>query len=91
MNLTPQQKIDRAAHAKRLIEDELVVEVLGKMEADYTTAWKNTGARDTEGRELAWTMVKAVEQFRKEFTALMQDGQIEASRIEQTRRQPVSR
>lgn len=71
-----EQAIFRGERAQRLLEDELLQEALATIEAEYTEQWKNSPARDAEGREKLFLMVKTVQRFRTELTTVLQTGQL---------------
>jgi hypothetical protein len=42
--------LGRAAQAQRLLDDELLQEAFAALDRDYTKAWRETAARDTDQR-----------------------------------------
>lgn len=71
----------RAAKAKALIEDPLLVETLTKLEDSYVSAWKLTPARDTDARERFWHGVQAVGKLRDHMGLIIQDGKLAQAEI----------
>lgn len=74
--MTPQQRIERAGRAQAILGDDLVEGAMRAIEARAIAAWKRSEPRDTEGREMAWLTVRAVELFRRQFSDWITDGKI---------------
>lgn len=75
----------RAAAAKRLLSDPLLVEVLDSIEAAAVVVWRSTGPADTDARERAYYTVKASERVRNTLQGIVDNGLIEASRASRER------
>ena len=73
----------RAADAKRLLDEPLLVEAFTTVKAELTTAWENAPTRDTEGRERLYLMVRLLEKLRSHIRTVAEEGEIEAKRITQ--------
>ncbi len=72
----------RAAHAKRLMDDPMLMEALANIRLAATNAWQSTGTADTQAREFAWLTVKVVSRIEAEFESIVTDGKIAAARIQ---------
>ena len=72
----------RAAHAKRLMEDPLLVEALAKIRSAAIKAWESTSSTDQQAREVAWLTVKVVSRIEAELQSMVDDGLIAASRVQ---------
>jgi hypothetical protein len=72
--MTPEYEAERGQQALRLLNDELLVETIDGMETKWTEVWKNSPARDVEGREMAWQMLQTVQLFRKELEITLDRG-----------------
>jgi len=59
-----QRDIVRGAHAKALMDNELLQEAFAKLEADYIGAWRASPARDTDARERLWQAVNVLGKVR---------------------------
>jgi hypothetical protein len=70
----------RAANAKRLMEDPLLVEVLDGIEQAAIEAWASTGMGDHENREMAYHALKASRRVRDALRGVVDNGLIEARR-----------
>ena len=84
--MSNEKAINRAAQAKRLIEDELLVEAFSEAKRRYIEEWEKSPARDTDGRERLWTMVKLLEKVRGHLEQIMADGKIAEAEIAQIER-----
>ena len=76
--MTPEQTIARANRARQLLEDELLVGVLARMQDKCIKSWLAAHPDDKEARERAWWMVKGIDAFRGELLTLIGSGQIAA-------------
>ena len=72
--------VSRAAHARRLLDDELLVEVLDKIEEAAINAWASTRMDAVEHREMAYQSLKASRRIREVFKSMVDDGLIAADR-----------
>jgi hypothetical protein len=67
---------DDMAKADALLRNETLIKTLDGLKASYTAAWKATEARDTQGREICWSMLKAAEGFEDDLRRAITDGKI---------------
>lgn len=76
--MTDQIEVDRSRgiRARELLDNELVQEALGTLKAEYLKAWEASPARDAEGRERLWVMVKLVEKFRGHLEQVFDAGKL---------------
>lgn len=74
------EDITRAGHAKRLLEDELLVECLDAIEQAAIDAWASTAMEDVEHREMAYQSLKAARRVRSTLQGVIDNGLIQASR-----------
>jgi hypothetical protein len=70
----------RAAHAKYLLEDELLTEVLDEIEKAAVSAWLSTGVGMEAEREFAFHAAKAVGRIRETLKSIIDNGLIAANR-----------
>jgi hypothetical protein len=71
----------RAEHAKRLLEDTLLTEVLDEIEKAAINAWASTAMGDHENREMAYHALKASRRVRDALKGVVDNGLIEARRV----------
>jgi hypothetical protein len=74
----------RAAAAKRLLEDPMLVEALENVRMGAIKSWRATSADDKgkEAREIAWLTVKVVDRIETELQNVINNGMIAASRVQ---------
>ena len=70
------QKTSRAARARALIEDELLVEAFAKLDADYVQAWRATDARDDDARQRLWQAANILGIVKDHLRKMIIDGKI---------------
>ena len=72
----------RAAQAKRLMEDPLLVKAFANVRAGAIAAWEATSTTDAAARELAWLTVKVVSRIEGELQSIIDNGAIAARRVQ---------
>lgn len=77
--LTPDRREARAREAKALLENPLLVEVFSTMEENYVTAWRNSPVEHAAQREILYTHLTALDEFRRKLKDLVGDGEIVVS------------
>lgn len=70
------QDLSRAAQARELLEHPLLVEALEAFEKEVIAEWKKSPARDQEGREKLFLMLKAQEKFKQCLTSMVTTGKL---------------
>lgn len=83
---TVTQRIYDGDQARQVLENEAFAAAFNDIRQEYTQAWMESPARDAEGRERIWQMIKATDKLQATLTGAMQDGRIaqEQLRHEQT-------
>lgn len=71
-------EIDRAEHASRLLNDQLLQDALKAIKDEVTRTWLECPARDHEGKEALWQLAKTADKFE----ALLR-GHIETGKLAQ--------
>jgi hypothetical protein len=75
--MTDRQKlVDRGNHAKRLLEDELLVECFDRIEKDIFDEWKLTGLNNYDERTDLFLTLKCLERLKARLRAILDDGTI---------------
>lgn len=67
--------VSRGARAKRILEDDMVVEAFEAIEKTIVEGWKESRAGDAKGRENAYLLHKILGQFKGEFERIVRDGE----------------
>lgn len=72
--------LDERAHqgdqARQVLENEAFGRAFEAIEQEHIEAWKNSPARDREGRESLWTTVKLLHKLKGMLEAAMEDGKL---------------
>ena len=76
-------EIDRARQAQEITEHPLFVEAMEKYKTRLMDEWAASPARDKEGREHLWLMVKTVSVVEGHLKELMQTGKLATLQLEQ--------
>lgn len=74
--------IDRATHAKQLLDDPMFREAMETIRAEAISTWEKTSARDTDAREIAWLTVKVLGRIEGVLQSAVDDGRIAAARVQ---------
>ena len=75
-----QKIIDDAAHAKRLLEDHILLEAFEQVEADIYTEWRTTAIGDEKQRSDLFHTLKGLERLKARLQAILDDGLVAKSR-----------
>ena len=76
---------ERARQAQDLAEHPLFKEALDTYRAKLTTQWAESPARDTEGRERLWLMLKTADAVQRHLIELMETGKLASLQLAQRR------
>lgn len=68
--------------ANQLANDEVFSAILEKMRNDQYWVFESSKPEETVKRELAWSMLKAIENFRIEITKMVDNGKVAQRAIE---------
>lgn len=72
---------ERGEHAKRVMEDPLVVEAFAVMEKTLIQAWQQSDADDEKGRYNAYLMQRLLKEFRHQFEIVLATGKAAAREL----------
>lgn len=85
--MTLEQEKRRGEDAKRLLEEPLLVEAFEHIKQELTQAWTESPARDVEGREKTWLMLKLLGRVRGHLESVMANGTMaKATLLERARK-----
>ena len=79
--MTPEQELQRADEARRILETPIVTETLDLMEREIMEAWIACPARDSEGRDWLWRQIVVTRKFRDCLKGTMESGKIAAESL----------
>lgn len=68
------RQADRGERAKRILENDLVIEAFKKMEEDIIQGWKNTAPNDDKGRHNAYLLDRLLKNFKLQFEQYLITG-----------------
>ena len=66
----------RGAQAEELLAHPLLAEALSAFETEIVEQWKNSPARDQDGRERLWSMLQANRRFQQHLQTHMETGKL---------------
>lgn len=69
----------KSIRAKQLLEDAVLKEVLGEIEAAALDAWKSTKTENVHQREYSWLTVKVIDRIRDALQVVSEAHHFEAS------------
>ena len=72
-----------SAKTRAILDDPLVDEAFAAIERECLAEWRRAPARDVEGRERLWLMLKMAERLKAHFVNLIDSGRLAAERIAQ--------
>jgi hypothetical protein len=76
-------EVTRGQRARAILDDPLVDEAFAAIERECLAEWRRAPARDVEGRERLWLMLKMAERLKAHFVNLIDSGRLAAERIAQ--------
>lgn len=76
MAKTLEQRVYDASRAKEVLENEAFQQAFDDIRQEYTQAWMNSPARDAEGREKLYLMIKLTDKLQATLTASLNDGKL---------------
>jgi len=89
MNIAEEAKLraeaTRGMRANELMSDEIMVEAFTLLDQRLTNEWANSPARDTEGRERLWIMLKLLKSVEGHLKEVATTGKMAALKLEQER------
>lgn len=84
------EEIRRGRLGKELTENELLTEILDRMEADIVKAWADAPARDAEGKEELWKLYRTSQKFRAMLQMAIANGEFAKRQLEELNKQPLA-
>lgn len=83
--MTNEEKAARGRRANELLNDPLVVESVEYVDQLYWAEWRNSPARDTEGREAIYQRLKALEDVMARLKSFAEDGKLAQREIDRAK------
>lgn len=82
-----QNAIDRGQRAQMLLDDSVLQEALDAIEREVVDQWADCPARDKEGKEALWQLLKTSKKFRALLLGYVETGRFEADKFKQYEKQ----
>lgn len=73
----------RGQVALQLLENELLQEALDAIDREVMEQWVGCPARDKEGKEALWQLIKTSRKFREVLTGYIDTGKLAAHKLKQ--------
>ncbi len=86
--MTPEQEAHRGQEAELLLNNELLREALDAIDTEVVKQWQDCPARDKDGKEALWQLMKTAQKFRNILTGHIETGKLAREnlrRIEESR------
>ena len=71
-----QNDLNRAEHASRLLQDELLTDALAAIKGEVQRAWIDCPQRDHEGKEALWQLAKTADKFESLLKGYIETGKL---------------
>ena len=78
-----EREISRGSQAQELLEHPLMVEALQTLRSRIAEQWESSPARDKEGRESLWTMLKLLGNLEGHLREALETGKLARLQLEQ--------
>ena len=72
---------DKGINAMSLLENELLQEALDAIDAEVMEQWVACPARDKEGKEALWQLIKTSRKFRSILTGYIESGKLATEQL----------
>lgn len=79
--MNTQAEIDRAEHAQRLLNDQLLKDALAAIKAEVVKAWVDCPARDKDGKEALWQLAKTADKFEALLKGYVETGKLASANL----------
>jgi hypothetical protein len=79
--MTEHEEIERGRQAAALMESPIFQEALNALEAEIVQQWEQCPARDTEGKEALWQLMKTSKKFRGLLEGYLNTGKLAAENL----------
>lgn len=72
--MSKQIAIEQGNHAKRLLEDEVLLDAFSRIEKDLFDEWKSSDLNEYEARTDMFLTLKCLERLKARLRAILDDG-----------------
>jgi len=81
----------RGEQAQRLLDDPILADAFATIEQEYIEQWQNSPARDAEGREKLYMMLKLLQRVKGHLSQVVDTGKLEKATLVQRAGQTLKR
>lgn len=81
--MSQDEDIRLGTRAQQLLGDEVLSLAFANIETSQLEAWRNSPARDTEGRETIWLMMKQIDVIKAELIRMVENGKLAQVSVDQ--------
>jgi len=74
--VTPEEEIERAKQAEHLLSHPLIKEAFQTIEHEVIERWKQSPAKDADGREKLWLTLKLLHRVRTHLESVVSSGKL---------------
>lgn len=83
--MTPEQEAFNGSRAREVLDNEVFQQAYDAIETELIERWKNSPARDQEGREKLWMYLHIHRQLKENLTRIMEGGKLAELNLERDR------
>jgi len=80
-DLSPGEQIQRARNAKRLFDDEILIEAFEMAEVAFAQQWRDSEPKDVAARESAYAKIQALAEVQRVLRSIISDGELQVGRL----------
>jgi hypothetical protein len=77
------KEISRGQQAAELLEHPLLAEAFSMLKGQYQSAWESSPARDAQGREELWRLLKSLNAVEGHLKTVVETGKLARIQVEQ--------
>ncbi|WP_423016881.1 hypothetical protein [Undibacterium sp. Di27W] len=82
MMSTYEQRVHAASRAREVLENEAYQQAFADIENEVTEKWKNSPARDAEGREKLWMYLAMLKKLKSQLDTTLETGKLAQLEVE---------
>ena len=79
--MTLDEEVRRGNQAERILKDDMYLEAFTAVRDEIIAQWEQAPARDSEGRDRLWLMLKLLERLKGHLTGVMETGTLAKKQI----------
>lgn len=83
--MTPEQEAYNGSRAREILDNEVFQQAFDAIETELIERWKNSPARDQDGREKLWMYLHIHRQVRENLVRTMEGGKLAEMNLEHKR------